>query len=365
MSASVSADLLQKLKEAFGGFDPEVLRDTICRINDFLDRPVAMQGTQRSRRCGQLARALAAAQGAMRNPEKAKEAEVQGTTRDGKPFSYTYNYADLADVIESARGPLAANEVAIIQALSYDGQRACCVTELLHSSGEWLRNQMTFPLETKDIQKLGGLWTYMRRYSQAAILNLAPEHDDDGQLRKSKGKVRNPIREDLKQLGGERQAEAEQRRPVTKDELSAFFKVFWPLAEAKFANRKEAEKWLQDQEPNLHQCFPGRLRELFRLAQGRRSETEDPEMRQKVQRGWAMLCDKKGLGVDERHWWAQKHFDWVVDPEKGRASAKSTPINQIRDACFALQKAKPETIEAIKQEYQLWLDDQREQKGAP
>jgi hypothetical protein len=64
-----------------------------------------------------------------------------------------------------------------------------------------MRNDLPCVCESQDPQAIGSAITYMRRYSQQSILNLAPETDDDGALaarrppdRQGQGPVQMPQR---------------------------------------------------------------------------------------------------------------------------------------------------------------------------
>ena len=96
-------------------------------------------------------------------------------------------YADLATVIDATRPHLAAQGISIIQMpharFGEDDAKMLTVTTLLsHSSGEWIATDLSLPAmmrERFDAQSLGSACTYGRRYSLAAILNVA-QTDDDG-----------------------------------------------------------------------------------------------------------------------------------------------------------------------------------------
>jgi len=118
-----------------------------------------------------IAGALAVAQGAMDGAKKSAT----------NPHLKT-KYADLASCLDSARGPLADNGLAVSQII-VPGSPTYLVTMLLHSSGQWLRSSLV--LETEDhkglssMQSLGLAISYLRRYSFQAIIGQASE-DDDG-----------------------------------------------------------------------------------------------------------------------------------------------------------------------------------------
>lgn len=123
---------------------------------------------------GALAEALAKAQGAMASPAKTKRAKIES-----QKGSYSYTYADLADVIEATRKPLADNGLSCCQIISYDGQALLLTTQLQHASGEWLRSTYPLPLHQRP-QDQGSAITYARRYALCALLGIAAEDDDDG-----------------------------------------------------------------------------------------------------------------------------------------------------------------------------------------
>lgn len=119
---------------------------------------------------GRIAKSLAAAQAKMKNPPKTKTAHA------GK---YSYRYADLADIIDAVRAPLADAGLAVTQLIEADGPAMALVTTLLHESGESLVSR--YPLtRLTSAQDMGSQLTYARRYSLCAILGIAAEDDDDG-----------------------------------------------------------------------------------------------------------------------------------------------------------------------------------------
>jgi hypothetical protein len=86
------------------------------------------------------------------------------------------NYADLADVMEAVREPLAANGLEFVQTIR-DG---AVLTIVLHESGEMME-LAPFPLVTTkaDAQGWGSALSYARRYSLQTALGV-PSADDDG-----------------------------------------------------------------------------------------------------------------------------------------------------------------------------------------
>ena len=123
----------------------------------------------RSDSIGQLAAALAKAQGAM-----------HGAAKDSRNPHFNSRYADLAAVWDAAREPLARNEIAVLQLPSTpEAGLVGMTTTLLHSSGEWIQSE-ELVVQAKDAgpQAVGSCLTYLRRYQLAALVGIAPEDDD-------------------------------------------------------------------------------------------------------------------------------------------------------------------------------------------
>lgn len=115
-----------------------------------------------------LAVALAKAQGEIKNAAKSSD----------NPY-YKSKYADLAEVLNVAREPLAKNGLSIMQANEGVANGYMSVTTLLlHSSGQFIKSTGTFPVGKQDPQGAGSALTYARRYSLAAMLGIAQEDDD-------------------------------------------------------------------------------------------------------------------------------------------------------------------------------------------
>ena len=167
----------------------------------------------------ELAKALAAFQAEAPTVSKGKTAKVP--TKSGGSYSYTY--ANLADVVEAAY-PL----------LSKHGLSFACVprpTErgyelagvLLHISGEKLEGSL--PLSGSTPQELGSALTYMRRYLLGAMTGLVTDDDDDGAA--ASQRPRPASRQEARPDTGEVATEAQQRalhaaahaRNWTRDDL--------------------------------------------------------------------------------------------------------------------------------------------------
>lgn len=122
---------------------------------------------------GELAKALATAQKTMRS------ASFDSVS---KTKQYTIKYASLSAVIKAV-APLAENGIAFVQLPSSDGLVVTMTTRLIHTSGEWIECSMSADASNeynKNVQGLGSLITYLKRYTLAAIAGIASDEDDDG-----------------------------------------------------------------------------------------------------------------------------------------------------------------------------------------
>lgn len=108
-----------------------------------------------------------------------RKGETAKVTSDRTGKSYTYQYADLADVVEEA-GPIVAEEGLAVVFLPSTGPVIRYV--LAHAeSGQTITGEFDvspYLPERASMQDLGGAITYIRRYIYCALLNIAPKGDD-------------------------------------------------------------------------------------------------------------------------------------------------------------------------------------------
>lgn len=131
---------------------------------------VTSQNSSQSAEIGKLAEALAKAQG-----------EMSGARADSENPYFKSTYADLSSVWEACRGPLSKNGLAVIQTTAAADQGVKVVTTLAHSSGQWIRGELTMRPVKNDPQGIGSALTYARRYSLSGMVGIAPVEDDDGE----------------------------------------------------------------------------------------------------------------------------------------------------------------------------------------
>jgi hypothetical protein len=129
--------------------------------------------TEQSASLDQLFAALSEAFGQLRNAPRTCSGEFG-------------RYADLATLLDTARGPLAANGLTVIQTFMPwgEGGTMALVTTLGHKSGQMIRSVLPISGGLEP-QKLAATATYMRRIELAAILGIAAEDEDDGKTANS------------------------------------------------------------------------------------------------------------------------------------------------------------------------------------
>ncbi len=135
-----------------------------------------------SEQINELAAALAAAQGEMKNPLKDSD----------NPF-FKSKYADLAANIDAAKPALAKHGIACVQTpYSVDGAIGV-ITRLVHASGQWIESDALSAMpKDSGPQAVGTCVTYLRRYQYAPMVGLAAE-DDDGNASSAAGHKPEPV----------------------------------------------------------------------------------------------------------------------------------------------------------------------------
>ena len=125
----------------------------------------------------ELASALSVAQGEI------KHASMNATN----PF-FKSKYADLGSVIDASKEALKKNGLALSQ-LSFTevdehGMRVGVESVLMHSSGQWISERISLPVEKDNrlslAQAMGAIISYLRRYSYASMLGIYSDLDTDG-----------------------------------------------------------------------------------------------------------------------------------------------------------------------------------------
>lgn len=101
--------------------------------------------------------------------------DITHAHKDAKNPHFKSSYATLESVIDASKEALFKNDIVVIQAINDKS----LVTRLVHSSGEFVESSFELIVDKMNMQALGSSCTYARRYSLAAMLNIA-QTDDDG-----------------------------------------------------------------------------------------------------------------------------------------------------------------------------------------
>lgn len=166
--------------------------------------------TNQSPTIGALAAALAKAQGAMTAAAKDKS---------NPAFGAKSKYADLASTWDACRTPLAANGLAVVQQVATVQEGVRVTTTLIHSSGEWMRDRLTMPVEKRTAHGVGSAITYARRYALQAMVGIAAGDDDDGN--EASGVNKDAPKEDGRREAPRQQAAKTSRTEDVKAKLAA------------------------------------------------------------------------------------------------------------------------------------------------
>jgi hypothetical protein len=125
----------------------------------------------KSAEINELAKALAAAQGEMKNPPL-----------DGENPHFKSRFATLAGVRDTVLPVLSRHGLSVIQSAGSGERGPTLTTLLLHTSGQWVETDaLCLPAVKQDPQSFGSALTYGRRYSLMALAGVVGDDDDDGQ----------------------------------------------------------------------------------------------------------------------------------------------------------------------------------------
>lgn len=157
---------------------------------------------------GAITVALSKAQAAFKPILRTKTVKV--------PNKFSYNYADLASILESVLPILSAQGLAVVQTTDTAPDGVVVVTTLCHSSGQWIRGRLGVKCGTGDAKAIGSAITYARRYALSAIIGVASEEDDDGVASNPRGEAR-----ESREERPARRQQSEGRRPLNWREIRA------------------------------------------------------------------------------------------------------------------------------------------------
>lgn len=104
---------------------------------------------------------------------------MTGAVKDSANPFFKSKYADLSAVWDDIRKPFAENGISVVQMPCGGVDQVSVVTQLTHTSGQWMRSKLTMIPTKKDPQGVGSAITYARRYALAGMAGVY-QIDDDG-----------------------------------------------------------------------------------------------------------------------------------------------------------------------------------------
>lgn len=126
------------------------------------------------------------------------QGEIGDAKEDAENPHFRSKYADLASIRHACVGALAKHGVAVTQwpVPASKPNHVALFTRLAHA-GQWMRAYFELPTRTWSAQDAGGAITYLRRYTLAAAVGVAPSDDDDGNSANGMGPQKNQREDDL------------------------------------------------------------------------------------------------------------------------------------------------------------------------
>jgi len=104
---------------------------------------------------------------------------IKGASANSVNPHFKSKYADLSSVWEACRDALSQNGLSIIQfPCEFSDNRMFLTTRIGHSSGQWLEQTMSSPVDKPTPQGIGSVLSYMRRYALSSVVGISQLDDD-------------------------------------------------------------------------------------------------------------------------------------------------------------------------------------------
>ena len=112
--------------------------------------------------------------------ESARRADFNPPNQNANAGTYSYKYADLADVVSVAYPIMSKHGLAYLaRPTTNEHGQFVLAYSLMHEGGE--REDGEYPLPSSGTaQQLGAAITYARRYTFCAVIGVVSEEDTDG-----------------------------------------------------------------------------------------------------------------------------------------------------------------------------------------
>ncbi len=153
------------------------------------------------------------------------KSKLEGVTKSSNNPYFKSKYADLNSHLDAVEPLLAQHGLALFQPISYDvvTGKNIVTSMIMHSSGQFIKSEMSLMTKEEDMQKLGSAVTYARRYTLGSLLSMKAV-DDDGEAavgRTEKVKVEKSEVKPVDSVAATPVATAAPRRPSFRKNVSA------------------------------------------------------------------------------------------------------------------------------------------------
>jgi len=148
--------------------------------------------------------------------------ELRNVPKDKVNPHFKSRFTSLDAILDATRPVLSKHGLAMSQEPVYEDGMAGVVTRIIHAGGESRESKLLLPLRDQSAQGVGSCLSYARRYSAAAVLGIASDEDDDGQVAST------PIKSVIAKPAFKKPEPAlspEPTTPAAKDEWEIMFKT--------------------------------------------------------------------------------------------------------------------------------------------
>lgn len=130
------------------------------------------------------------------------EVEDVEANREANTGTYSYSYANLADVNRSIKAACQAHGLMVSQVATSDGPRVSVGTTILHTSSQWMAFAPLSMPTGNSPQATGSAITYARRYALVTIFGVSTEDDDGARAEQATRTPQTPVRAQQRPQGG-------------------------------------------------------------------------------------------------------------------------------------------------------------------
>ena len=115
--------------------------------------------------------------------------ELRNVAKDKVNPHFKSRFTSLDAILDATRPVLAKHGLALSQEPCFEDGMAGVVTRIIHAGGESRESKLLLPLRDQSAQGVGSCLSYARRYAAAAVLGIASDEDDDGQVASTPAKA--------------------------------------------------------------------------------------------------------------------------------------------------------------------------------